>query len=32
VDPLDWKGDVMIEEPQMLLDPQIWPTVVAQPL
>jgi len=32
VDPLDWKGDVMIEQPLTLLDPQVWPTVVAQPL
>lgn len=32
VDPLDWKGDAMIELPQTLLDPEVWPTVVAQPL
>ncbi|NOT88730.1 MAG: phosphoglycolate phosphatase [Lysobacter sp.] len=32
VDPLDWKGDVMIEQPRTLLDPEVWPAVVAQPL
>ncbi len=32
VDPLDWKGDVMVEQPRALLDPQVWPTLVAQPL
>jgi phosphoglycolate phosphatase len=29
VDPLDWKGDVMVEQPHALMDPQVWPTTVA---
>lgn len=32
VDPLDWRGDTMIEQPHELLDPRIWPTTVAHPL
>jgi N-acetyl-D-muramate 6-phosphate phosphatase len=32
VDPLDWQGDAMIEQPQALLDPGVWPIAVAQPL
>lgn len=32
VDPLDWRGDVMVEQPRELLDPAIWPTTVAHPL
>lgn len=32
VDPLDWRGDAMIERPDALLDPRIWPTTVAHPL
>ncbi len=32
VDPLDWQGDVMIEQPRTLLDPVVWPTTVAHAL
>ena len=32
VDPLDWRGDTMIEQPNQLMDPRIWPTTVAHPL
>ncbi len=32
IDPLDWRGDTMIEQPSELLDPAIWPTTVAHPL
>lgn len=32
VDPLDWKGDAMIEHAHALLDRDAWPTTVAHPL
>jgi N-acetyl-D-muramate 6-phosphate phosphatase len=31
-DPLDWQGDAMIERPQTLLHPDVWPSAVTQPL
>ena len=32
IDPLDWRGDAMIEQARDMLDPAIWPTTVAHPL